>query len=136
MYRSSQRRCSVRKGVLRNFAKFAGKHLYQSLFLLKLQTCNFIKKEALAQVFSKTFAKFLRSPFLQNTSGKLLLNVGSHLADSLIPLTQNHSTVEDLLETVNIIYITSRELLHHGYRFYLFSFILQFTGVHLVKLLT
>ena len=26
-YRSSHRRCSVRKGVLRNFAKFTGKHL-------------------------------------------------------------------------------------------------------------
>ena len=31
------RRCSVKKGVLRNFAKFTGKHLCQSLFLLKLQ---------------------------------------------------------------------------------------------------
>ena len=35
--RSSHRRCSVRKGVLRNFAKFTGKHLCQSLFLIKLQ---------------------------------------------------------------------------------------------------
>ena len=26
--RSSHRRCFVRKGVLRNFVKFAGKHLY------------------------------------------------------------------------------------------------------------
>ena len=25
------RRCSVKKGILRNFAKFAGKHLSQSL---------------------------------------------------------------------------------------------------------
>ena len=30
------RRCSVRKGVLRNFAKFTGKHLCQSLFLNKV----------------------------------------------------------------------------------------------------
>ena len=30
--RSSQQRCSVKKGVLRNFAKFSGKHLCQSLF--------------------------------------------------------------------------------------------------------
>ena len=30
--RSSHRRCSVRKGVLRNFAKFIGKHLCQGLF--------------------------------------------------------------------------------------------------------
>ena len=36
-YRSSHRRCSSKKGVLKNFAKFAGKHLCQSLFLIKLQ---------------------------------------------------------------------------------------------------
>ena len=30
--RSTRRRCSVRKGVLRHFAKFTGKHLCQSLF--------------------------------------------------------------------------------------------------------
>ena len=29
-------RCSVRKGVLRNFAKFTGKHLRRSLFLNKV----------------------------------------------------------------------------------------------------
>ena len=34
--RSSHRRCSVRKGVLRKFAKFTGKHLWQSLFLNKV----------------------------------------------------------------------------------------------------
>ena len=33
--RSSHRRSSVRKGVLRNFAKFIGKHLYQRLFFNK-----------------------------------------------------------------------------------------------------
>ena len=35
--RSSHRRCSVTKGVLRNFEKFIGKQLGQSLFLIKLQ---------------------------------------------------------------------------------------------------
>ena len=35
-YRSSHRRCSVKKGVLRNFAKFTGKLLCQSLFLNKV----------------------------------------------------------------------------------------------------
>ena len=35
-FRSSHRRCSVRKGVLRNFAKFTGKHLWQSVFLNKV----------------------------------------------------------------------------------------------------
>ena len=34
--RSSHRRCSVRNGVLRNFANFTGKHLCQSLFFNKV----------------------------------------------------------------------------------------------------
>ena len=40
--RSSHQRSSIRKGVLRNFAKLTGKHLYQSLFLNKVegQGCN------------------------------------------------------------------------------------------------
>ena len=29
--------CGNRKGVLKNFAKFTGKHLCQSLFFIKLQ---------------------------------------------------------------------------------------------------
>ena len=35
-YRSSHRRYSVRKGVLRSFAKFTGKHLCQSLSFNKV----------------------------------------------------------------------------------------------------
>ena len=37
-FRSSQRRCSVRIGVLRNFAKFKGKQLCQNLFFEFLRT--------------------------------------------------------------------------------------------------
>ena len=57
--RHSLRRCSVKRGVLRNFAKFTGKHLCQSLYFNKVaglpKACNFIKIETLAQVF---FCKF------------------------------------------------------------------------------
>ena len=34
--RSSHQRCSIKKGVLRNFTKFTGKHLCQSLFFNKV----------------------------------------------------------------------------------------------------
>ena len=56
-FRSSQQRCSMEKGVLRNFSKFRGKHLCQSLFFNKVTDlgCNFIKKETLAQVFCCDF---------------------------------------------------------------------------------
>ena len=36
MCRNSQRRYSIAKGVLINFAKFTGKHLCQSLFIIKV----------------------------------------------------------------------------------------------------
>ena len=34
--RNSHQRCSMKKSVLRNFTKFAGKHLCQSLFFNKV----------------------------------------------------------------------------------------------------
>ena len=35
--RSSHKRCSVKKGLLKSFANFIGKHLWWSFFLRKLQ---------------------------------------------------------------------------------------------------
>ena len=52
--RSSHQRCSVRKGVLRNFTKFAGKHLCQSLFFDKFAAsgpATLLKKRLSVQVF-------------------------------------------------------------------------------------
>ena len=70
--RSSHRRCFVKKGVLRNFAKLTGKHLCQSLFL------NKVKKETLAMVFYCEFCEISKNTFsvehLQTTaSGKVVL---------------------------------------------------------------
>ena len=82
MYRSSHQRCSVKKGVLRNFAKFTGKHLCQSLYFNKvagLRPATLLKKGLLHRCFSLDFAEFLRIPFLQNTFGRLLLNVNINL---------------------------------------------------------
>ena len=55
--------CSVKKSVLRRFAKSTGKHLCQSPYLTKLQAkaCNFLKKETLAQVFPVNFVEFPRT---------------------------------------------------------------------------
>ena len=68
-FRSSHRRRSSRKDALRNFTKFTGKHLCQSLFFNKVaglcrsETCNFIKKETLAQVFSCEFCEISKNTF-------------------------------------------------------------------------
>ena len=61
----------MKKDVLKNFAKFTGKHLCLSLFLNKVEIL--LKKRLRRKRFPVNFAKFLRTPFLQNTSGRLLL---------------------------------------------------------------
>ena len=76
--RSSHRRCSLKKGALRNLAKFTGKHLCPRLLLNKiagLRPATLLKKSLWHRCFPVNFAKFLRAPFLQNTSGRLLLKV-------------------------------------------------------------
>ena len=60
-----------KKVVLGNFAKFTGKHLSRLSLLIKLQTLQ--KKRPWHRCFPLNFAKFLRTPFLQNTSRRLLL---------------------------------------------------------------
>ena len=67
----SHRRCSVRKIVLRNFEKFTGKHLCQSLFFNKVAG---FKPVLWHKCFPVNFVKFLRTTFLQNSPGWLLLN--------------------------------------------------------------
>ena len=61
MYRSNRPEVFCKKGVVRNFTKFTGKHLCQSLFF------NFIKKETLAQVFSCQFCEISKDTFVYRT---------------------------------------------------------------------
>ena len=61
-----------KKGVLRNFAKFTGKHLCQG-HLCKAAPATLLKKRLWHRCFAVSFAKFLRTLFSQNTSGQLLL---------------------------------------------------------------
>ena len=73
--RCSHRNCSARKVVPRNLEKFSGKHLCQSLFFnIGLRPATLLKKRC----FPVNFAKFQRTPFLQNSSGRLLLHA-THL---------------------------------------------------------
>ena len=64
----------MKKDVLRNFTKFRGKHLCQSLFFNKVPGHgSLLKKRLWHRCFPINFAKFLRIPFLRNTSGRRLL---------------------------------------------------------------
>ena len=65
-----------KKGVLRNAAKFTGKHLCQSLFFNKvagLRPVTLLKKKFWYRCFPANFAKFVRTPFLAEYLWWLLL---------------------------------------------------------------
>ena len=66
----------MKKVFLEISKKFTGKHLCQSLFFNKaagLRPATLLKKRLWHRCFLVNFSKFLRTPFSQNTSGRLLL---------------------------------------------------------------
>ena len=69
-FRSSWWRCSIKKDVLKNFAKFIGKQLCQSLFLNKV-----VGFRLWHRCIPVNFVRFLRTALLQNTSRWLLLMI-------------------------------------------------------------
>ena len=86
--KSSHQRCSMKKGVLRNFTKFTGKQLCQSPFFKKvagLRSAALLKKRLWLRYFLVNSAKFLRTPFLQNTSGRLILYKSNTCYHCIIP---------------------------------------------------
>ena len=63
------------KSVMRNIAEFTRKYLCRNLFFDKVKLCMSATslKKSLNRSLNKYFAKFVRTPFLQNTNGRLLL---------------------------------------------------------------
>ena len=73
--RSNRLQLSCKTDILKNLAKLTGKHLCWSLFLNKvagLKPAKFIKRPR-HWFFPLIFAKFFRTPFLQNTYRRPLL---------------------------------------------------------------
>ena len=65
-FKSRHPRCSVKKGILRNFVKFTGKNLCQKLFSNKvagLRPANLLKKRLWHGCFPVNFTEFLWTPF-------------------------------------------------------------------------
>ena len=74
--KSSHRRCSVKNDVLKNFAKFTGKHMCQCLFfdnVAVLRPATFLKMRLRRRCFAMNFAKFLRTPVFREHLWMLLL---------------------------------------------------------------
>ena len=65
--KSSRSEVFCKKGVLRNFTKFPGKHRRQSLFFNKvagLRPVTLLKKRLWHRCFPVNFVKLLRTPFI------------------------------------------------------------------------
>ena len=69
--RSNRSQMFFKISVLRNFAIFTGKHLYWSLFLIKLQASKqrYLKKNPTQVLFFEYWEILKNTFFLQNTSG-------------------------------------------------------------------
>ena len=59
-FRNSHRRCSVKKGVLKNFSKSTGNHLY-------LRPANLLKKSLRRRCFPVKFSKISKNTFSDRT---------------------------------------------------------------------
>ena len=75
IFRSSRPDVFCKKGVLRNFAKFIGKHLCRSLYLNKVANPTLLKQRPQRRYFPVTFAQFLRKSFLTEHLGWLLVSL-------------------------------------------------------------
>ena len=74
IFRSSHRRCSIKKAILKHFVIFTGKHLCRGLFFNKVaghQACNFIKKRLQHRYYLANIRKFIRRTILKNISERL-----------------------------------------------------------------
>ena len=91
MCKSSRRRCSVKKGVFKNFAIFTGKHLSWSLFLIKLQGLRpaILLKRDSTQVFSCEYCEIFKNTYFEEhlRRGKRLLLWVNVRDQDLRPLT-------------------------------------------------
>ena len=68
-------RCSLKKVLFRHFTKFTGKRLCWSLFFQAWALQLYWKRDSYKGMNFVNFVKFLRTPFLQNTSGWLIFAI-------------------------------------------------------------
>ena len=64
------------ESVMTNFAEFTRKYLCRNLFFDKVKlyrSATSIKASLFRSCFLENFTKFVRAPFLQNATGRLLL---------------------------------------------------------------
>ena len=92
LHRSSCPEVFCKKGALRNFTKFTGKHLCQSLFLNKvagLQPATLSRKRVWDSGFPLNFEKYLRTHFFKEHHQWMLLSLGNCLCISFYHMNLN-----------------------------------------------
>ena len=117
LFRSSRTEVFCKKIVLRNFAKFTGKHLCQGLFFNKvagLTHTTLFKKRLWRRCFPVNFAKFLRAPFiiehlwwLLQAVLQLLWNSSKNNCDGVQVLVNFHVTLSSFEPLLRKSYISS-----------------------------
>ena len=103
-YRIRHPKVSCKKSAFKNFTKTPGKHLSWSLFLIKFQISGlrlFLRKIFSTGVFMLIFAKFLRTPFLNNTSRGCFWRWTKQNKT-----TTHYMLIEQLLSLTNLLWIT------------------------------
>ena len=100
-FRSNHWRCSVRNGVLRNFAKFTGKHLCHSLFFNKVAGLTFLQKivkSSHPEVFLRKGVLKICSKFKGEHSSRSVISI--KLRSNFIKIALRH-----WCPTVNLLHI-------------------------------
>ena len=90
--RSSRPEVFCTKDILKNFAKFTGKHQCQSLFFNKvadLRLAILLEKRRRYRYFPVDFAKFLRTPFSTEHLQWLLLKIISYHTKEILYVNIN-----------------------------------------------
>ena len=100
------RRCSRKKGVLKNFAKFTGKHLCLGPVIL-------FKKRLWHRCFPVNFAKFERTPFLLSTFGGCFWKYWFQLKYLSPTVTQEIYYYEKLKNVPTHFHSNNHQSMHH-----------------------
>ena len=116
-FKSSRPELFCKKGVLKNFTKFRGKHLCQSLFFNKvadLSPTTLLKTRLWHRFFPVNFSKFLRAPFFSlNTSGGCFCSLQYRTLGRLVFEKYADSDVH-IIETLQKIFSLIFKLIRNG----------------------
>ena len=126
--RSSYRRCSIKKGVPRNFTKFIGKQLCQSLFFNKVAgPATLLKKRLWHTCFPVNFAKLWRTTFFTEHLWWLLLKLlskeMSNICSNFLLQLKNQRSGSKTLSSFSVTFVLKKIITFSSQRVHAFYWI-------------